>query len=80
MCLVSSAGWSAPALARCSCELELLTLPLPSPSSLPTMPAGVPTSTYLKMLTASLLAMCAGAEVVHRYYRPELVSAGGLMF
>ncbi|XP_009179817.1 uncharacterized protein C12orf73 homolog [Papio anubis] len=36
------------------------------------MPAGVPMSTYLKMLTASLLAMFAGAEVVHRYYRPEL--------
>lgn len=71
-CLVSSAGWSASALARCSYELELLTLPLPSPSSLPTMPAGVPMFTYLKMLTASLLAMCAGAEVVHRYYRPEL--------
>ncbi|XP_009002757.3 ubiquinol-cytochrome c reductase complex assembly factor 6 isoform X1 [Callithrix jacchus] len=41
------------------------------PSS-PTMPAGVPMSTYVKMLAASLLAMCAGAEVVHRYYRPDL--------
>ncbi|PNI65092.1 C12orf73 isoform 11 [Pan troglodytes] len=37
------------------------------------MPAGVPMSTYLKMFAASLLAMCAGAEVVHRYYRPDLV-------
>ncbi|PNI65089.1 C12orf73 isoform 9 [Pan troglodytes] len=36
------------------------------------MPAGVPMSTYLKMFAASLLAMCAGAEVVHRYYRPDL--------
>ncbi|KAM6214314.1 ubiquinol-cytochrome c reductase complex assembly factor 6 [Rhynchocyon petersi] len=36
------------------------------------MPAGVPWPTYLKMLAASLLAMCAGAEVVHRYYRPDL--------
>ncbi|XP_011790520.1 uncharacterized protein C12orf73 homolog [Piliocolobus tephrosceles] len=36
------------------------------------MPAGVPMSTYLKMFTASLLAMFAGAEVVHRYYRPDL--------
>ncbi|XP_006871183.1 PREDICTED: uncharacterized protein C12orf73 homolog [Chrysochloris asiatica] len=36
------------------------------------MPAGVSWPTYLKMFTASLLAMCAGAEVVHRYYRPDL--------
>ncbi|KAK2102477.1 hypothetical protein P7K49_020144 [Saguinus oedipus] len=36
------------------------------------MPAGVSMSTYVKMLAASLLAMCAGAEVVHRYYRPDL--------
>ncbi|XP_063502715.1 uncharacterized protein LOC129010218 isoform X2 [Pongo pygmaeus] len=42
-------------------------------TSLLTMPAGVPMSTYLKMLAASLLAMCAGAEVVHRYYRPDLM-------
>ena len=40
------------------------------------MPAGVSWSSYLKMFAASLLAMCAGAEVVHRYYRPDLVSAG----
>lgn len=39
------------------------------------MPAGVPWPTYLKTLAASMLAMFAGAEVVHRYYRPDLVSA-----
>ncbi|XP_022351065.1 protein BRAWNIN [Lutra lutra] len=36
------------------------------------MPAGVSWATYLKMFAASLLTMCAGAEVVHRYYRPDL--------
>ncbi|EHA99499.1 hypothetical protein GW7_10318 [Heterocephalus glaber] len=36
------------------------------------MPAGVAWRTYLKMLAASLLAMCAGAEAVHRFYRPDL--------
>ncbi|XP_012873436.1 PREDICTED: uncharacterized protein C12orf73 homolog [Dipodomys ordii] len=36
------------------------------------MPAGVSWPSYLKMLAASLLAMCAGAQVVHRYYRPDL--------
>ncbi|XP_008568502.1 PREDICTED: uncharacterized protein C12orf73 homolog [Galeopterus variegatus] len=36
------------------------------------MPAGVPLSTYLKVFAASLLAMFAGAEAVHRYYRPDL--------
>ncbi|XP_042323954.1 protein BRAWNIN [Sceloporus undulatus] len=36
------------------------------------MPAGVPWPRYLKALTASILAMFAGAEVVHRYYRPDL--------
>lgn len=41
------------------------------------MPAGVPWPTYLKTLAASLLAMLAGAEVVHRYYGPDLVSAAG---
>lgn len=50
---------------------------LPSPSSPLTMPAGVPWTTYMKMVTASLLTMFAGAQVVHRYYRPDLVSAGG---
>ena len=49
----------------------------PSALSPPTMPAGVSWTSYLKMFAASLLAMCAGAEVVHRYYRPDLVSAGG---
>lgn len=39
------------------------------------MPAGVPWATYLKMFAASLLAMCAGAQAVHRYYQPDLVSA-----
>ncbi|XP_038612612.1 protein BRAWNIN [Tachyglossus aculeatus] len=36
------------------------------------MPAGVPWSNYLKMLSATMLTMLAGAEVVHRYYRPDL--------
>ncbi|CAM4454713.1 unnamed protein product, partial [Caretta caretta] len=36
------------------------------------MPAGVSWPRYLKMLSASTLAMFAGAEVVHRYYRPDL--------
>ncbi|TFK04728.1 cAMP-dependent protein kinase type I-alpha regulatory subunit [Platysternon megacephalum] len=36
------------------------------------MPAGVSWPRYLKMLSASVLAMFAGAEVVHRYYRPDL--------
>jgi hypothetical protein len=40
------------------------------------MPAGASWPSYLKMLAASLLAMCAGAQVVHRYYRPDLVSEG----
>lgn len=39
------------------------------------MPGGVPWSAYVKMLSSSLLAMCAGAQVVHWYYRPDLVSA-----
>uniref|UniRef100_A0A6I8NA17 Uncharacterized protein n=1 Tax=Ornithorhynchus anatinus TaxID=9258 RepID=A0A6I8NA17_ORNAN len=37
-----------------------------------TMPAGVSWSNYLKMLSATMLTMLAGAEVVHRYYRPDL--------
>ncbi|XP_017656114.1 uncharacterized protein C12orf73 homolog [Nannospalax galili] len=36
------------------------------------MPGGVPWPAYLKMFAASLLAMCAGAQVVHWYYRPDL--------
>lgn len=43
------------------------------------MPGGVPWSAYLKMLSSSLLAMCAGAQVVHWYYQPDLVSAVGLV-
>ncbi|XP_007644530.1 uncharacterized protein C12orf73 homolog isoform X1 [Cricetulus griseus] len=47
--------------------------PGPVHSPLCTMPGGVPWSAYLKMLSSSLLAMCAGAQVVHWYYRPDLV-------
>ncbi|XP_069049009.1 ubiquinol-cytochrome-c reductase complex assembly factor 6 [Lepisosteus oculatus] len=36
------------------------------------MPAGVSWPRYLSMLGASVLAMFAGAQVVHRYYRPDL--------
>ncbi|XP_030070583.1 ubiquinol-cytochrome c reductase complex assembly factor 6 [Microcaecilia unicolor] len=36
------------------------------------MPAGVSWPKYLKMLTASVAAMLAGAQVVHTYYRPDL--------
>ncbi|XP_036617231.1 protein BRAWNIN [Trichosurus vulpecula] len=36
------------------------------------MPAGVSWPSYLKMVVASMGAMLAGAEVVHRYYRPDL--------
>ncbi|KAM4748613.1 ubiquinol-cytochrome c reductase complex assembly factor 6 [Rhinophrynus dorsalis] len=36
------------------------------------MPAGVSWPRYLKMFGASILSMFAGAEVVHRYYRPDL--------
>lgn len=38
------------------------------------MPAGVSWPRYTKMLVASVLSMFAGAEVVHRYYRPDLVN------
>ncbi|KAM3673156.1 ubiquinol-cytochrome c reductase complex assembly factor 6 [Ammospiza maritima maritima] len=41
----------------------------PAPAA---MPAGAPWPTYLRALAASVLAMFAGAEVVHRYYRPDL--------
>ncbi|XP_022351064.1 uncharacterized protein C12orf73 homolog isoform X1 [Enhydra lutris kenyoni] len=55
---------SARPLTRC---------PTPVRSAHPlSMPAGVSWATYLKMFAASLLTMCAGAEVVHRYYRPDL--------
>ncbi|XP_048193599.1 protein BRAWNIN-like [Perognathus longimembris pacificus] len=36
------------------------------------MPAGMSWPSYLKMAAASLLAMCASAQVVHSYYRPDL--------
>ncbi|KAL7885526.1 hypothetical protein AOLI_G00058210 [Acnodon oligacanthus] len=36
------------------------------------MPAGVSWPRYLKMFGASILSMFAGAEVVHRYYQPDL--------
>uniref|UniRef100_A0A4X2M2L4 Uncharacterized protein n=1 Tax=Vombatus ursinus TaxID=29139 RepID=A0A4X2M2L4_VOMUR len=36
------------------------------------MPAGVSWPYYLKMVAASMGARLAGAEVVHRYYRPDL--------
>ncbi|KAA0724432.1 hypothetical protein E1301_Tti003700 [Triplophysa tibetana] len=36
------------------------------------MPAGVSWPRYLRMLTASMLSMFAGAQVVHQYYLPDL--------
>ncbi|KAI3370625.1 hypothetical protein L3Q82_007195 [Scortum barcoo] len=36
------------------------------------MPAGVSWPRYLRMLSASVLAMFAGAQVVHQYYLPDL--------
>nr|XP_033800829.1 uncharacterized protein C12orf73 homolog [Geotrypetes seraphini] len=36
------------------------------------MPAEVSWPKYLKMVTASVLAMFAGAQVVHNYYKPDL--------
>ncbi|XP_016116694.1 ubiquinol-cytochrome-c reductase complex assembly factor 6 [Sinocyclocheilus grahami] len=36
------------------------------------MPAGVSWPRYLRMFTASVLSMFAGAQVVHQYYRPDL--------
>jgi len=36
------------------------------------MPAGVSWPRYLRMLGASVLAMFAGAQVVHQYYLPDL--------
>ncbi|XP_069760361.1 ubiquinol-cytochrome-c reductase complex assembly factor 6 [Narcine bancroftii] len=36
------------------------------------MPAGVSWPRYFMMLGTSILMMFAGAEVVHRYYRPDL--------
>ncbi|GLD61561.1 uncharacterized protein AKAME5_001335600 [Lates japonicus] len=36
------------------------------------MPAGVSWPRYLRMFSASVLAMFAGAQVVHQYYLPDL--------
>ncbi|XP_019934311.1 ubiquinol-cytochrome-c reductase complex assembly factor 6 [Paralichthys olivaceus] len=36
------------------------------------MPAGVSWPRYLRMFGASVLAMFAGAQVVHQYYLPDL--------
>uniref|UniRef100_UPI00358FE796 ubiquinol-cytochrome c reductase complex assembly factor 6 n=1 Tax=Myxine glutinosa TaxID=7769 RepID=UPI00358FE796 len=36
------------------------------------MPAGVSLGQYLRMLAASMLCMFTGAQVVHRYYLPDL--------
>uniref|UniRef100_A0A8C0MLQ3 Uncharacterized protein n=2 Tax=Canis lupus familiaris TaxID=9615 RepID=A0A8C0MLQ3_CANLF len=35
------------------------------------MPTGMSWATYLKMFAASLLTMCAGTEVVHRYHQQD---------
>jgi len=34
------------------------------------MPAGVSLSVYLRHMTASLLSMFAGAQLVHSFYKP----------
>ncbi|MED6243046.1 hypothetical protein ATANTOWER_014090 [Ataeniobius toweri] len=36
------------------------------------MPAGVSWPRYIRMFGASVLAMFAGAQVVHQYYLPDL--------
>ncbi|XP_026550793.1 uncharacterized protein C12orf73 homolog isoform X2 [Notechis scutatus] len=36
------------------------------------MPAGVSWPKYLKILTAAFLSMLAGAQTVHKFYRPDL--------
>ncbi|XP_044048624.1 protein BRAWNIN [Siniperca chuatsi] len=36
------------------------------------MPAGVSWPRYLRMFGASIVAMFAGAQVVHQYYLPDL--------
>uniref|UniRef100_A0A6B2F1H1 Uncharacterized protein n=1 Tax=Bothriechis nigroviridis TaxID=88079 RepID=A0A6B2F1H1_BOTNI len=36
------------------------------------MPAGLSWPKYLKILTATLLTMLAGAQTVHKFYRPDL--------
>jgi hypothetical protein len=37
------------------------------------MPAGMPWGSYIKVVTASMISMLAGAAVVHNYYKPNLV-------
>jgi hypothetical protein len=37
------------------------------------MPAGMPWGSYLKVFTASMISMLAGATMVHNYYKPNLV-------
>uniref|UniRef100_A0A8C6LPW8 Uncharacterized protein n=1 Tax=Nothobranchius furzeri TaxID=105023 RepID=A0A8C6LPW8_NOTFU len=37
------------------------------------MPAGVSWPRYIRLFGASMLAMFAGAQVVHQYYLPDLV-------
>ncbi|XP_048187551.1 protein BRAWNIN-like [Perognathus longimembris pacificus] len=51
--------------------LDRLTLPLFPPRQPFHHARGLSWPSYLKMVAASLLAMCAGAQVVHRYYRPD---------
>ncbi|XP_070610939.1 ubiquinol-cytochrome c reductase complex assembly factor 6 [Erythrolamprus reginae] len=36
------------------------------------MPAGVTWPKYLKIVTATLLSMLAGAQTVHKFYKPDL--------
>ncbi|XP_034258686.1 ubiquinol-cytochrome-c reductase complex assembly factor 6 [Pantherophis guttatus] len=38
------------------------------------MPAGVSWPKYLKILTAAFLSMLAGAQTVHKFYKPDLTS------
>ncbi|XP_077982406.1 ubiquinol-cytochrome c reductase complex assembly factor 6-like [Glandiceps talaboti] len=40
------------------------------------MPAGVPWSQYLKFLTAGLLTMMAGSQLVHVIYKPDMSIPG----
>uniref|UniRef100_A0A8C6Y1Q9 Uncharacterized protein n=1 Tax=Naja naja TaxID=35670 RepID=A0A8C6Y1Q9_NAJNA len=36
------------------------------------MPAGVSWPKYMKILTAAFLSMLAGAQTVHKFYKPDL--------
>ena len=36
------------------------------------MPAGMAWGSYIKVVTASMISMLAGAAVVHNYYKPNL--------